>query len=256
MALLPLNLYCLPNDVFDFLGTEATQLRLDDHKLGTGQTVVATGTGAAAGATTLQVAPLLYPLLAGSVLEFDGGAMPAVAEVQLAALAQTGSTTLTVSPLSAAVNASAQARDSGVNLATAQRLVKGCQYATSQVKLWCCSRYDDNALSTAWSVNRWATTLAARWVCRRQGNAVPASVLDECEEAMEELRLVKRGALQIEDIGTRNPSWPSFSNTRVDVRYDVARVRVESAISEPSPTQYGVWVDWNSILGAMGDAFF
>ncbi len=248
MALVPLTLFCSPNDVFDYVGVEGAQLRLDDHSLATGQTIKTTA-AAAIGATTLAVTALQYPLLAGSVLEFDGGGTTEVVEAILTAVATVGSTSLTVAALPVAIAALAQAQDSGVNLATAQRLTKGCQYGTSQVKLYCNNRYDDSVLAQSWSVNRWSTYLAGRWVAKRRGQTAPKGIEQDVEEALDELRQVRTGMLCIEDIGTRTSGWPFISNVTVDIGYNITKVRVEQPISELTPTQYGQYVDWSSVLG-------
>ena len=242
------NLYTLPADLFDYLGTEGVQLRLDDHNEATGQDI-AVAIGGVLGDTTLQITALQFPLLAGSTLEFDGGGAAAVVEVIWTATAGVGATSLTVQPLPAILPALAAARDSGVNLATAARLVKACKYGTSQCKLYLCSRYDDSALAQSWSVNRWATALAARWLCRRRGQAPPKGIADDAEEALEEMRQVRVGMLQVEDIATRTAAWPFISNVTVDPRYDFARVRVQTPLSEATPTQYSQYIDWNSALG-------
>lgn len=248
MALVNLpNLYCLPSDLMDVLTSEGVQLRLDDHRLASGQTIQATG-DAMIGATAINVKALQYPLLAGTVLEFDGSNMPAVVEVTLAALALLGATTLTVLPLTVQVNNLAAAQDNGVNLALAQRALKACKYGTSQVKLYCCQRYDDSDLATSWDVNRWATALAAHWLCKRGGQSPPTSVEEDRKESLAEMKQVRVGMLSISDIATRSAGWPFLSNVTVNLAYDYNRVRVEQQLSEGTPTQYGQHVDWNSSL--------
>ena len=241
------NLYTLPGDIFDYLGSEQAQLCLDDHNQATGQILNATAL-AAVGATTISVTPLSSPLLRGTVLEWDGGGMDAVVQAVLTAAAPVGSTSLSVSALAAAINASAQARDSGVNVALAQRLVIGCSHGTARVKLYCCSRYDDSQLVQSWSVNRWATVCGARWLRKRRSQTAPKGIEDDFEEALEEMRQVQVGCLQIEDIGTRTSGWPFVTNTTVQIGYETARVRVEQSISEATPTQFGQFVDWSSVF--------
>lgn len=242
------NLYCLPSDIYDLIGTEGVELRLDDRHLATAQTLVVTA-NQVAGATTLNVATLAHPILPGTVLHFDGAGMPAVVEVQTTALGKVGDTTLTVLALPAGINALAQADDSGVNVALAQRLVKACQYATSQCKLYLSARYDDSQLALCNSVNYWAQWIGARWLCRRQCQAAPKSIEEGCEEAYGQMERVQAGTLQLEDVNTRTSAWPFLSNVTIDTAYDICKIRVESVISEPTPTQYGQFVDWNSILG-------
>jgi hypothetical protein len=241
------NLYCKPGDVMDVLGVEGAQLRVDDHQLATGQTITVTANAAPLD-TTLYVAPLTAPLISGTVLQFDGASMPARVEVTLSATAPTGTTALTVLALSASVNALAAAQDSGVNVALAALLVKGCQYATGRVKFYCCTRYDDNQLVNSWSVNRWATALAAQWVCRRRSQSAPKSIDEDVKEVLAEMKGVAVGAYSIEDIGTRTSGWPFFVNTTVNLNYEIAKTRVEPSISEGTPVQYGQFIDWNSAL--------
>ncbi len=241
------NVYTTPNVVFDYLGTEGVDLRLDDHNEATGQQVLAAAT-AAVGATALSVGAIQYPLIRGTTLRFDGGGMADVVTVVLSATATTGSTTLAVEALEGAVNAQAAAQDGGVNVALARRLLRGCYYGTDRVKLYACSRYDDAALAASWSAQRWATALAAQWLCRRRGNPSPESVDADAEGALEELAMLRSCALSLPDVGTRTAGWPFLSNVTVDLRYHTAKVRVEPSISEGTPTQYAQKIDWDSAL--------
>jgi hypothetical protein len=236
----------MPADVFDYLGTEAAQLRLDDNMRASGQTVTATA-DAIPGATSIPCTALQAPLIAGTVLEWNGGGMPATLEVTLAATAPLGSTSLAVLPLAAQVNAQASAADSGVNLALAQRLVKACYYATDQVGSYL-TKYDGGQLARNWSVNRWATALASRWLAKRCLRPCPQSLIDDAEEAIEEMTKVQVGMNQLPNVPMRTSGWPFLSNVTIDVGYDYAKVRVESPLSEGTPTQYGQLVDWNSAL--------
>lgn len=240
------NLYAAPSDVYDALGAEGVDLLLDDRNDATGQKIQASA-GAAQGATSVPITALTFPLLAGSTLQFAGSGMDQLG-VTLSAVALTGATSLTVNPLSGPVNALASALDSGVNVAAARRLVKACQYGTSQVKLYCCTRYDDSQLVLAWSCNRWATTLGARWLCRRRRQSAPKGIELDAADAITEMMMVKSGALSIEDIGTRTSGWPYISNLDVDVRYEIGKVRVIPVLSEGTPTNYAQLVDWNSVF--------
>ena len=239
------NFYTLPNDIYDQLGAEGVDLLLDDRNNATGQQIQASA-AALQGALSLPITALTFPLLAGSTLQFAGSGMDQLA-VTLSAFATTGATSLAVNPLTAPVTQYAEALDTGANVAAARRLVKACQYGTSQVKLYCCTRYDDSQLVLAWSCNRWATALGARWLCRRRRQTAPKGIEADCEDAIAEMMMVKSGALSIEDIGTRTSGWPYMSNVDVDVRYELGRVRVIPLLSEGTPTNYAQLVDWNSV---------
>ena len=241
----PSVVLCRPSDVFDYLGTDGTQLRLDDHNLATAQTITVTA-DALVGDGSIAVMPLTSPLLPGSTLEFDGAAMPAVVEVSLTALAQVGDTSLTVTALTAQVNNLAAATDNGVNTALAARLVKACYYATDQVQQYTAPRYDATNLSQSWSVNRWATVLAAYWIAKRLCRPCPQSIESDYERTMEELEKVLNGQMQIPRISPLTSGWPFVTNTTIDISYTYDKIRVEPQLSEGTPTQYGQYIDWNS----------
>jgi hypothetical protein len=252
----PVQLYTQPQDVFDLIGVAGVQLRLDDDLIATGRTICATA-DALPGAITISITPLKSPLLRGTVLEWAGGGMPAVVEAALTVTAPVGSTVLNVPPLPAqvnsavSVNALATARDNGVNLAFAARLVKACQYGTDQVNLYCSARYDFDQLAQSWNANRWATALAAKWVCSRRGNVPPGTIMEDAKEAIEEMKQVQRNQLQISTIYTRTAAWPAIDALTIDLRYNYTRVRVEPQLSDPTPTQFGQLVDWNSAFSGV-----
>lgn len=241
------NLYCTPADLYDYLSTEGVELRLDDHRLGTGQ-VVQVLEDVPLLATTVPVTALLFPILKGDTLHFDGGGTERVVDATLTSTAQKGDVSLAVVALTAPLDQYAQARDSGVNTALGVRLVKACQYGTSRVKLYCTSKYDDSVLVQSWSVNRWAVALAGQWLTRRGGQPSPASVEADAEEALEEMKQVSCGMLRIEDIPTRTAGWPFLSNVTLDISYDWHKVRVETGESEATPTQYAQFIAWNEAV--------
>lgn len=121
-------------------------------------------------------------------------------------------------------------------------ITRALTQGTTKVKRYC-NQYDPADLATTWSVNEWASIIAARWLCSRRGNPVPSSLEKMYDETMEELELVKGGTLLIEDIGYRSPAWPTLTNVRVDQRYRLRKVRVESPLSDPTPAQHPQNVD-------------
>ena len=241
------NLYCTPQDVYEQVGIDAAQLRLDDQNQASGQQVAASA-NAAVGATTISIGALQYALLRGTRLVFSDAQMDAPVEVTLSAAAVVGATSLTVVALTTAVSSGAIAIDNGVNVWLAGLMTKACQIATARVKLYCCTRYNDSDLVNSWSVNQWATTIAARWLATRLYRAAPDQIQGAYEEALEELKAVQASQLNIEDIGTRTSGTPYFSNVTVDPTYTYRKVRVEQVISEQTPTQYPQAIDWNSVF--------
>lgn len=241
------TLFCTPQDLWDFLSVEGVDLREDDSNLATGQIITASA-DAVAGATSISVSALPVALLKGTELTFlqAGMALPVVAK--LSAAASANATSISVTALSSAINGGAQARDSGVNTATAARLVIGTRKGTSKVKLYCNQRYDDSQLALSGTVCDWATICAAKFLCTRRAQGCPKSIREDYEEAIEEMRMVQSGQLALEDCGTRGSDWPTVTNITVNPGYDGMRARVQPNISEGTPTAYNQFIDWNSAV--------
>ena len=136
--------------------------------------------------------------------------------------------------------------DDCANTTEQTRMVQAQSYGTSRVKLYCQVLYDDTDMSTSWMCNEWATIVAARWLCARRGNPIPASLGEMFKEAMEEMKAVRSGQLQIPDIGYRYGFWPVWSNISKSDGYRFMKLRVERNISERSPTQYTQHPDWGA----------
>jgi len=239
------TLFTTPQDVWDMLSVEGVDLREDDHNLASGQIITVTA-DAAVGAVSLTVTALPVALLRGAELVFDAAGMSTPVKVSLTAAAAAAATTISVASIDTAINANAQARDSGVNAATGARLVVGTRKGTSKVKLYCNGRYDDSQLKLSGTVLDWATVAAAKFLCTRRAQGCPKSIAAEYDEAIEEMRMVHSGQLAIEDIGTRGADWPTISNVIVNPGYDGMRARVQPNISEGTPTAYSQFIDWNS----------
>ncbi len=92
----------------------------------------------------------------------------------------------------------------------------------------------------------WATVAAAKFLCTRRAQGCPKSIKEDYDEAVEEMRMVHSGQLSIEDIGTRGVDWPTVTNVMVNPAYDGMRARVQTNISEQTPTAYSQFIDWNS----------
>ncbi len=253
------TLFTSPQDVWDLLSTEGVDLRQDDHNLASGQTI-STTSDTPVGSTTMAVAALPVALLNGAQLEFDGAGMAVPVQVQLTAAANLGATSLSIQQVTTTGSAAtlgvtttdipsgAQARDSGVNAATGARLLVGCVRGTSKVKLYCNQRYDDSQLRLCGSVNEWASTYAAKWLCSRRAQGCPKGIAADWDDALEELKMVQSGAMSLEDVGTRGADWPQVINVTVNPAYDGMRARVQPSISEGTPTAYNQYVDWNSAV--------
>jgi len=239
------TLFTTPQDIWDVLSVEGVDLRQDDHNLATGS-VISTTADALIGATSIAVQGLTAPLLRGTQLTFDGAQMPVPVTVTLSAVGNINDVSISTVALTTQVNNGAQARDSGVNVATGNRLNVACRKGTSRVKLYCNQRYDDSQLKLSGTVLDWATIAAAKFLCGRRAQGCPKSIAEEYKEDTEELQMVQSGVLSIEDIGTRGVDWPTVVNITVNPAYDFQRARVEPNMSEQTPTAYNQFIDWNS----------
>jgi hypothetical protein len=239
------TLFCSPQDVWDLLSSEGVDLRQDDHNLASGQ-IIQTSSDTPVGSTTMAVVALPVALLNGAQLTFDSSGMTVPVIVQLTVAANVGATSLSILTTTVDIPTAAQARDSGVNAATGARLLVGARKGTSKVKLYCNSRYDDSQLKLSGSVCDWSALAAAKFLCSRRAQGCPKSIAEDYKEAIEEMRMVQSGQLQIEDIGTRGVDWPTVTNVTVDPSYDFMRARVEPNMSEQTPTAYSQFIDWNS----------
>ena len=244
-------LYTQPNDLWAWLSIAGVDMRLDDQNSSTGQNVLATAT-AVEGATSVSIAALPWPLLKGTNLQFEGGGMSAVVPVVLTGTASTGATSLSVAALEGDVAAQATARDSGVNVAMAQNLIRACCYGTDKVNRYCMGRYNPEDLITSWSANEWATIWAAWWLCSRVLRSIPQAVKAAWEGkggALDELKMVMSSQMQVPGIGTRSAGWPFIDNVTVNPAYYNHKIRLQQTMSDPQNTQFGTYVDWSDALG-------
>lgn len=125
-------------------------------------------------------------------------------------------------------------------------IIQGINWASSRINMYCQFRYDTVDLAQSWLVNDWATIFAIRFLCSRRGNPVPSSIQALYDEAIADLKSIRAGQFDIPDIGTRSPAHPAWSNQIVRQEYWQKKLRVETAISDKSPTSYPQAQDWAS----------
>lgn len=121
-------------------------------------------------------------------------------------------------------------------------------YATTKVNDYALGRYAADDLDSSWTVNEWATIIAARWLCSRRGNPVPKSLQDMFEETMAELRMLRDKQYDLQDIAERTSTAPRWSNVRVDVRYRLRRIRKQRPISEQTQPRVPAATDLSADL--------
>lgn len=115
---------------------------------------------------------------------------------------------------------------------------QGISWATEQVESYVGKIYDVAQLATSWSVNEWTAILAARFLCSRRGNAVPASLEKRKEEVIQDLKEIASGERVIPKLQKRNADWPAWSSVTVDPTYLSRKIRIQRPESERTPPQY------------------
>ena len=128
-------------------------------------------------------------------------------------------------------------------------MTNALNYATSKVNYYLQPLYAVTDLATSWLVWEWAVVIAAAWLAGRRGNPVPDSLKKNADGCIKDMEDVRKGFQQLPDIGYRTPGWPAWSNVRVDPRYRLRQIRVETPISENTPVSgYSQNQDWQAML--------
>lgn len=113
--------------------------------------------------------------------------------------------------------------------------------ATEEMDLYLRQRYTQDILGTSKLVERWATVLAARFLCQRRGNPVPASLEGEYERIANPdgglLARIADGSRQLPGLALREDLRPTMSNVDIDRRYQRSTVRVSRQNSSDAPTK-------------------
>lgn len=104
------------------------------------------------------------------------------------------------------------------------------EQASEELSMYAGRFYADANLATSSLVTRWATTIAAFFLCQRRGNPVPDSLAAEFARLTEEpdglLLRIANGKLQLPGVAMRDGVTPQFSNLEVDQRHARDTVRV------------------------------
>jgi hypothetical protein len=108
-------------------------------------------------------------------------------------------------------------------------------YATARCNLYLCKRYSTTQLGTDWNVQRWATDIAAVWMCQRRGNPCPESLLKRLGDSMDEMVAVQNGSMDLAEAAERVADLPYFSNGTLDNRYRLRQWRIERPLSDQTP---------------------
>lgn len=158
---------------------------------------------------------------------------------------------VTYTPYCSLTNLQDRLSDDGVNLRIDDKptvITAVINRASAKLEGYCRPRYDPTQLvNSAWALEA-ATSIALRYLCKRRGNPVPASIERDFQELISddgksgELQMVRRGSFQIPDIPMRKVDVPVMSN--LHPRLDpFPRTTVERNNSTGTPTGYTQNVD-------------
>ena len=114
--------------------------------------------------------------------------------------------------------------------------------ASSKINQYCLPRYTAINLAASDWTNEVATTLAVFYLCTRRANPPPQSAAFDYKEAIEDLKLVRRGQLNVPDVAMRRAAAPVLSNVHIQL-HPVPHTRVEKVRSTGTVTDYPQKVD-------------
>jgi len=237
-------LYTGPVDIAGSLGASGLKLRLDDDGLTAG---VITG---ATNANPIVITSVGHGLNTGNLAQITG---------VLGNDAANGMwfiTRLTVDTFSIPIAGNGTYVTGGTLAGILQPeagwLLNAANIGTATVNRYCQTLYDTADLALSWSVYNWATWIATQWLCIRRGNPIPSSILNAYLETLDNLEMVKSQQMCIEDIGLRNTCMPCWSNVRIDQRWNIKKMRVETVLSDRTHPNFPQKQDFGSVaLGPM-----
>lgn len=235
------TLYTTPDDLVDLLGASGLTLRIDDMIDSSGGV-----SGASNAAPIVVTTPAAHGLSTGDQVLIFGiaGNTAANGEFPITVLTST-----TFSLTGSVGNAAYTSGGAWLSRGTDSGLTgPAINLATAKVNRFCQTLYDTSDLALSWSVWQWATAIACHWLCARRNNPIPGSLNNMYVESLDELNEVRKGQMIIEDIGLRNNIMPTWSAMRLDRRWSLKQLRVESGLSDRTPVRYPQKVDLASQL--------
>ena len=115
-----------------------------------------------------------------------------------------------------------------------------CDQASEEIITYLHERYLEADIVTSTLVNRWATVVAAVFLCQRRGNPVPESLLAEWQRILDPVSglcvQIADGQRQLPGIPSRCDMRPTWSNLQVDRRFIRNKTRVTKSNSSEAPT--------------------
>lgn len=103
--------------------------------------------------------------------------------------------------------------------------------ATDIINQHAAIRYEETDLANSRWVHSRASWIAAWLFSQRRGNPAPDSLANRYEIILDELREVRNDNLDIPRLATKSNFVPSISNFKIDDRFGVRKIRVQTQIS-------------------------
>jgi len=223
-------IYCTESDVVNLLGQGAVDLLQDDAKAIYPQTSTnGSFTQPAPGATvTVNVFNGLWAYV-GQCIFVGGAGFYLVQDVAVG--------NLTLTNLGTAGNVAQGATiPSGAPVALSP-LADFIGRGSAKIDQYCATMYTGPVLATSSWVTYEASIVSAYMYCMRRGNPPPAGIAIMYQEAMEDLKQVQKGFLQIPNLPRRKSAAPVMSNMRPTLRPHPHAV-VETQRSTGKPAGY------------------
>ena len=128
------------------------------------------------------------------------------------------------------------------------RLTRIIYFATQEVDMYLANKYLRVDLQNSYLIYYWASIIAAYRLTQRRCGNVPQSLQSEYEGVMELLLKIQRGELPIAGMPGKNGVGISLSNVRMDPFFRTKGQRVETQISDSTPTAFRQDKDVGSVL--------
>jgi phage gp36-like protein len=127
----------------------------------------------------------------------------------------------------------------GSSAALDDAIIRACE----EINKYCYKFYSPANLGTSNLVQQWAIELACYYLSQRRGN--PELFAKLYENAIEELKMVLKGEMELPGVPFRRTLSPKWSNIRADIlRYRFRVLRVERGTSDQRATTQGQDVDY------------
>lgn len=126
-------------------------------------------------------------------------------------------------------------RNNAITSDEQQMVVDAQTDATCTIDYYLGFKYAPAMLATSPLVNRWAATLASYSLRKHGGQDPPASLVEWASEIEQKLEKIQEGVALLPGVGLRRSLAPSWSFTRLDLRWQFRVIRVERNNSSNNP---------------------